>query len=315
MKLSPIVVFAYNRPHYLKQTLEALESNAESKESTLYIFCDGPKPNATGADMDKVLEVRALAKERKWCKEVIIIEKQDNSGLAKAIINGVTEILSKHDSVIILEDDLVTSPFFLKYMNTALNKYRDNDNVISVVGYNYPILYDDSFPETFFLKTADCLGWGTWKQEWALFEHDASVLVKKLESSNSIAEFNFDNNYPYFKMLKNVVTGKVNSWAIRWYASAFVNNKYTLFPKKSLVRHIGNNGTNVKADNSDIFGWDISLNEVTYYEEVVEENKLARKLLAQHFKKYNRRRLTIANIKYLYKRFILSKFSNNKSKR
>lgn len=308
MNLSPIVIFAYNRPVYLRQTLEALENNAEAKDSILYIYCDGPKPGITDAELNDIAEVRAIAREKEWCKVVNIIEREKNYGLSQAIINGVTEIFEKHDRVIVLEDDLVTSPQFLNFMNTALTTYEQVDDVISVVGYNYPINYESDYPETFFLKSADCLGWGTWKRGWDLYERDANVLIEKLEKLNAVSEFNFDDQYPYIKLLRNVAKGTANSWAIRWYATAFVNNKLTLFPQKSFVRHIGNMGTNVKADNSDIYGWDISTMPVNYFEARIEEDKIARNKLSKHFRKYNRRRMSVSTLKYIYKRFVLPLF-------
>lgn len=308
MKLAPIVVFVYNRPHYLKETLQSLSENAEAAESTLYIYCDGPKEDASVLDLKKIKEARDVAKEKQWCKNVIIIESEINQGLSKNIISGVNEIFSKHDRIIVLEDDLVTSKYFLHYVNTALNLYEDVTDVISVVGYNYPIQFEAGFPDTYFIKNADCLGWATWKRGWDLFEEDANVLVKKIEESHSIQSFNFDNQYPFMKMLKLVALKKVNSWAIRWYASSFVNDKLTLFPKKSLVRHIGNIGSNTKADSTDVFGWEVSNEPVLFFETNLVEKQENRKKWSQHFRKYNRRRLSISSISYAFKRFVLPIF-------
>lgn len=308
MKLAPIVVFAYNRPSILEETLVSLTTNKESKDSTLYVFCDGAKPGASEEELQLIKEVRAVVKSRQWCKEVIVFESEVNKGLSKAIISGVNQIMETHETIIVLEDDLVVSPWFLDYMNHALNLYKDNDRVISIVGYNYPLAFNNDFPETYFLKNADCLGWGTWRRGWRLFEQDAQVLMNKIESMEAQKEFDFDGQYPYCKMLQKVADGTVNSWAIRWYASSFVHNMLTLFPQKSFVRHIGHVGSNIKADNSDVFGWDINMNRVTYYEEntiEVPENRLR---LSRHFRKFNRRRLSLSSIKYAYKRFILSRF-------
>jgi hypothetical protein len=311
MKLAPIVVFIYNRPHYLKETLEALSSNKESKESTLYIYCDGPKYGSTQIELDKIEAARVVAREKQWCKEVIIIESDINMGLSKAITFGVSEIIEKHGRIIVLEDDLVTSPYFLNYINTALDMYENNENVISVVGFTYPITFKDISSETYFIKNADCLGWATWKRGWDLYESDASKLIHQLQSKKLVKEFNFNDQYPFFKMLKRVAEGKVNSWAIRWYASSFIHNKLTLFPKKSLVRHIGNEGSNIKADNSDLFGWDLGDKPVISYEILIMEKQEYRNLLSSHFKKFNRRKLSITSIHYAYKRFILPVFKNN----
>lgn len=304
MKLAPIIVFVYNRPEYLKETLEALSLNAESKDSTLYIYCDGPKEGSSPKEIEKIEFARKVAREKQWCKEVKIIENSINLGLSKSIISGVSEIVDMHGRVIVLEDDLVTSPFFLNYMNTALNKYENNEEVISVVGFSYPILFNDDLCGTYFLKNADCLGWGTWKRGWDLFEPDANKLIRLLEEKKLVYDFNFNDQYPFMKMLKLVAKGKVNSWAIRWYATSYVNGRLSLFPKKSLVRHIGNNGSNIKADNSDVLGWDIGDKPVISYETALVEKHENRILLSLHFRKYNRKRVSFTTLKYAINRFL-----------
>jgi hypothetical protein len=132
----------------------------------------------------------------------------------------------------------------------------------------------------------------------------ANILIKQLEIRKLEKDFNFSNQYPFMKMLKLVADGKVNSWAIRWYASSFIYGKISLFPKNSLVRHIGNIGSNVKADNSDFFGWELANEPVTSYETLILENQVYRNLLSLHFRKYNRKRLSLINFKYAFKRFI-----------
>jgi hypothetical protein len=308
---APIVIFAYNRPHYLRETLNSLYLNEESKYSTLFIFCDGPKLNCTPKELEDVLESRKVAKEKKWCKEVFVIESNVNNGLAKAIISGVNYILDKYESIIVMEDDLVVSKYFLAYMNQGLKKFFDNEKVVSIVGYNYPVDFPFSTNETIFINNSDCLGWATWKRGWALFEEDAKKLIEKIKEQNSIKKFNFDGNYNYFKMLQLVAEKKVNSWAIRWYASTFIHEKLTVFPKKSLVKHIGNQGTNIKVDNSDFFGDQIYQSPILNFEEVVLEDFRNRRIISLHFRKFNRRRLSVSTIRYLYLRFIKVRFKKD----
>ena len=101
-------------------------------------------------------------------KSLNIIERDINMGLSKSIITGVTEICDKYGKVIVLEDDHVTSPYFLQYMNDGLRAYEHDEDVISIHGYIYPL--GDKLPETFFIRGADCWGWATWKTSWAIYE-------------------------------------------------------------------------------------------------------------------------------------------------
>jgi hypothetical protein len=238
MTFSPIALFTYNRPYHTRKTVEALQRNKLSAQSDLFVFSDGPKEGATGS---QVGEVRNYLKTINHFKTVSIIERKSNYGLSANILDGVRQIISEFGKVIVLEDDLVTSPFFLDFMNEGLRLYEQDENVISVHGYLLPV--KEKLPDSFFLRGADCLGWGTWKRGWDLFEPDGRLLLKGLIESKKTGQFDFDNAYPYTQMLMDQIAGKTNSWAIRWYASAFLKNKYTLYPGKSLISNIGGDGS------------------------------------------------------------------------
>lgn len=238
MNPAPILLFTYNRPLHTKTTVEALKKNNLSQQSHLFVFSDAARNEN---DIRKVKEVRSELKKISGFKNITIIERETNYGLGNNIIDGVTKIVNEYGSVIVMEDDLVSSPFFLEYMNSALDIYQNTDEVISIHGYWYPI--KKNLPETFFLRNADCLGWATWKRGWNFFEPDGSVLLNKLIESHQQNIFDYDNSYPYTSMLEDFVAGKNNSWAVRWYASAFLNNKLTLYPGRSLIFHAGGDGT------------------------------------------------------------------------
>lgn len=136
---------------------------------------------------------------------------------------------------------MITSPYFLQYMNDALSLYKDIEEVISIHGYSYPV--KRTLPDTFFLRGADCWGWATWKRGWKLFNLDSSDLYQQLQVNQQCYTFDFEGTHSYCKMLKNNIQGKNDSWAIRWYASAFLRNKLTLYPGRSLIHNIGNDGS------------------------------------------------------------------------
>ena len=165
MALAPIALFVYNRPKHTASTVESLQKNVLANESDLFIFSDGPnRPSQYGM----VNSVREYISDITGFKSVVIVERDRNKGLANSIIDGVSRLCKEFGQVIVLEDDLVTSPHFLSYMNEALNIYRHNDTVISIHGYVYP--FKSKLPETFFLRGADCWGWATWDRGWNLFE-------------------------------------------------------------------------------------------------------------------------------------------------
>ena len=236
--MAPIALFTYNRPEHTRRTVESLARNQHADQSALIIFADGPK---SAKDLSKVNAVRNYLRSVSGFRSVEIVHRSHNRGLAQSIISGVTEICRQYGRVIVLEDDLVTSPFFLHYMNEALRLYENTPDVISIHGYVYPVR--ERLPETFFVKGTGCLGWATWQRGWELFDSDGSSLLAQLETRGLTREFDYDGTYPFTAILRDQIAGKNDSWAIRWYASAFLCDRLTLYPGRSLVSHIGNDGS------------------------------------------------------------------------
>lgn len=300
MKLAPILLFVYNRLDHTQQTIQALQKNKLSTESDLIIFSDGPRSNDQSAN---VANVRAFIKSITGFKTISIIEREKNYGLANSIIDGVSQICSKYGTAIVLEDDIVTSPYFLTYMNDALNIYKDNKEVASIHGYVYPI---QNLPEAFFLRGADCWGWATWQDRWISFEADGSKLLNQLKARNLIKRFDFDGAYKYSQMLKDQIKGINNSWAVRWHASAFLNNQYTLYPGKSLVENIGNDGSGTHSESTNIFSAALLNRPVTHFPQVVEDNQIALDLVIDYFRLQNHKPKLLIKLFRFIKRKVAS---------
>jgi len=281
MNLSPIVLFVYNRKEHTKKTVEALQQNSLAKESDLFVFSDGAKKPENQKDVE---DVRNYIKSIDGFKKIKIFESEKNLGLAKSIINGVTKIVNEYGKVIVLEDDIVTSKYFLEYMNRGLDIYEKDEQVISIHGYIYPI--EEKLPETFFIKGADCWGWATWKRGWDLFESDGKKLLAELKEKKLIKEFDFSGSFPYSNMLKAQIAGKNNSWAVRWYASAFLKNKLTLYPKESLVYNIGLDKSGTHCGSEDIFNKTDTVDDIKIEINKIEikENSIARKTIENYYK-------------------------------
>jgi len=237
-ELAPIALFVYNRPHYLIETLESLAKNYLAGESILYVFSDGPKSTSTELEIMKIDEVRLLIKNVKGFKEVIIQENKNNLGLAKSIISGVSKVLNIHKKIIVLEDDIFVSHFFLQYMNSALDMYKTSKKVLSIGSWNF-FSSKDNESETFFCPIPDTIGWATWNDRWELFESDSSKLLAQLKKKNLIKAFNLFGAYNFSGMLLEQSKGNISSWAIRWQATAYLHNKLTLYSKYSFTNHIG----------------------------------------------------------------------------
>lgn len=228
---APIVLFTYNRLKNTRETIDGLLANSEAAFSDLIVYSDAPKKQSDSASVD---EVRGYLKTVSGFQSVTIIEREYNYGLVRNIISGVTQTVNQYGRVIVLEDDLSVSPFYLKYVNEGLNQFEGRKDIVSLNGYMYP--HRSQLPEVFLVKGADCLGWATWKRGWDIFREDAAGLYDEIVRQKREDEFDFKGTYPYMQMLRDKANGRVSSWAICWYASAFLANMYTVYPNESMVR-------------------------------------------------------------------------------
>lgn len=280
MNLSPIILFVYNRSDHTKRVIESLLRNEEAKDSDLIIYSDFAKSKD---QLGKVNEVRTFLRQIKGFNSVKIIERETNYGLAKSIITGVSEVLETSDRVIVLEDDILVSPYFLHFMNTGLEKYKEEERVASIHAYSYP-MDTKGLEETFFIKGADCWGWATWKRAWRYFESDGAKLRDDLLKRNLVKRFDYENTFPFYSMLQNQIDGRNNSWAIRWHASIFLQNKLTLYPRESLIQNIGLDNSGTHCDDNDHWSRSLSEKKDHSFPSIVQENQFARERMVEYFR-------------------------------
>lgn len=258
-KFAPIALFTYCRPWHTQKTVEALLANHESSETDLYIFSDAPKNEKA---IEGVLNTRKYIHTITGFKNVHIIEREKNWGLANSLIDGISKIVNEYGKVIVVEDDIVASPFFLQYMNEGLELYKNDNKVASIHAYVYPT--QKNLPETFFIQGADCWGWATWKRAWDIFNSNTQELLDEIVQKKLQRKFDFDYTYPYVDMLKNQINGKVNSWAIRWYASAFLKDMYTLYPGQAMAKQIGMDGVGAThSGKTDIYNVELRMTPIS----------------------------------------------------
>lgn len=267
---APIALFVYNRPQHTERTLKFLKQNLLAPESRLFIFSDGPK---TSADEPKVQEVRELLKTIDGFKSIEIIPSKNNMGLADAIISGVNRLVKDYGKVIVFEDDLISSPHTLTYFNDALNRYANEDRVMHIGAYMYP-LKNDSLPESFFYRAATSWGWATWDRAWHHFEPNIDKLISGFSPAKKHA-FSIEKTMNFWKQMTDFKNGKNNSWAIRWYASIFLRDGLTLNPSHSLVNNIGHDGSGVHSGINDIYNVVINPKPIKHFPSLIEEDKLA----------------------------------------
>ncbi len=237
MTPSPVLIFVYNRPLHTQECIHALQQNRLARETDLFIYADAPeKPDS------KAESVRAFIRSIQGFKSVSIIERKSHYGLARSIISGVTDSINAYGNAIVLEDDLVTSPFFLTYMNDALKFYKNNKNIFSISGYNYPpetLKIPENYKNDVFLSyRPSSWGWATWEDRWGEVDWGISDYDQFINTAHEQKQFNRGGD-DLTPMLKDFMRGRIDSWAIRFCYAHYKTGAYALFPVCSYVDNIG----------------------------------------------------------------------------
>lgn len=308
MNYAPVVLFVYKRLHHVMMTVDSLKKNLYAENTDLIIYSDGPREEN---EAEAVSSVRRFLKKISGFKSIEIKERESNWGLSRSIITGVSEVVDMHRRIIVLEDDMVTSQYFLKFMNEALETYENDDDVISAHGYIFPL--GKELPETFFLKDPGCWGWATWKRGWDLFEPDGQKLLEGLRKNKLLKKFDYNKSYPYSQMLIDQINGKNDSWAVRWYASALLKDRLTLYPGRSLVHNTGNDSTGVHSGSTSCYDTFVSNEPVSVIKKRVTEDLFIRSQIQKYFSntiiKHNisKFRININNISKLFRSMFKTK--------
>jgi hypothetical protein len=268
--LAPVVMFAYSRPDHLRHAVESLLQNPECERTHIHFFCDGPKrPDVQG----QVDAVRRYVDSVRGFASVTRVYREQNLGLAESVIDGVTRVVGQHGRLIVLEDDLILSQHFLRFMNAALDRYQSDAQVASIHGYCYPTRVP--LPDTFFIKGADCWGWATWQRAWQHFEPNGQLLLDQLRSRGLSGRFDYGGRFPFTQMLQDQVAGRNSSWAIRWHASCFLKDMLTLYPGRSLVHNSGFDSSGRHCDSLSDFDQQVSDSPVAVGRIPAEESSTA----------------------------------------
>ena len=283
MCFAPILLFVYNRPSHTRRCIESLLKNSLASESHLFIYADGAKDES---QQEAVNEVRSYIRSIQGFKQVTLIERNENWGLARNIIDGVTTQVNRYGKVIVLEDDLIVAPYFLQFMNDALETYKDEPKVGHIQACDFT--QDPTLPETFLIKWTGSWGWGTWDRAWKHFNPNGKELLKKLEERKLTYTFDFNGKYGFTRMLRRQIEGKNNSWAIRWNASLFLEDILSLNVGRSLVQNEGFDGTGTNCGGGGLYSSNLHLNKLQVVRiNPIEENQEARKAFMRYYGQTN----------------------------
>jgi len=258
-KLAPIVLFVYNRPEHTKRTVESLLKNTFASASRLFIFTDGPKSDK---NLKNVEEVRNYIRKINGFDKIEIFERERNFGLSNSVISGVTEIIQSFGKVIVLEDDMISSPFFLKFMNEVLNVFENDQRIFSITGYTFPIKIPELYKYPLYLSPrSSSWGWGTWKNRWEKADWEVKDFHTFVNDKSKVKSFN-KGGEDLTRMLTNSIAGKVDSWSVKWTYTHFINNAFCVYPVKSRIKNIGADKSGVHTGKTNKYDVNLELNDL-----------------------------------------------------
>jgi hypothetical protein len=270
---APVAIFAYKRHEHLNRLIDSLLANESFPRAALFVFCDGARDERDAA---AVAQTRRVVRERLGPRAEII-ESAANKGLARSIIHGVTELCRRYGQVIVLEDDLVLHPDCLNFMNAALRQYAQDPRVYHVNAYRYPV---PAASAPTFSRLASSWGWATWQRAWAGFEPDASELQRRLRECNLIGALDFQGAFPYHRMLEDQAAGRVDSWAIRWYASILLRGGLAVVPNVAQASNHGLDATGVHCSTTSIYDVSVGTASRDWPADVTEDTLMYQQMQA-----------------------------------
>lgn len=283
MNCAPVLLFTYNRLSHTQRCVEALLKNHLSSESELFIYSDAAKDIA---QQKSVKEVRNFIHTIQGFKAITIIERDKNWGLAKNIIDGVTTQVNRYGKVIVLEDDLVVAPFFLQFMNEALEIYKDEPKIGHIQACDFT--QDPSLPDTFLIKFTGSWGWATWDRAWKHFNSNGKELLQEMQKRQLTHAFDMNGKYGFTRMLRRQIEGKNNSWAIRWNASLFLKDILSLNVGRSLVQNEGFDGSGTNCGGGGLYASNLYMQQLPVIPiSPVEENLKARQAYIRYYARTN----------------------------
>lgn len=287
--LAPVVLFTYKRLQHTKKTISFLSLSSLASKTILYIYSDAPRNDN---DKEEVNAVREFLHSVTGFLKIIVIERSQNVGLTDNIINGVSDVIRRHGRVIVLEDDIIVSKYFLEYMNTALDIYKDNEKVMAISSYWWPD-ERDSLPEAFFVRWFNVWGWATWERSWKNFERNPIKTLREFPRAE-IPKLNIGGYYNLWNQVIANVNGTLNSWAIFFILYIWNRQGLVLHPRYDLSMNIGLDGSGEhcssyfteKFRRKALRDWDISSFPKKIEECDIAKTELIRWFACKHYTAY-----------------------------
>lgn len=236
---APVVVFAFNRDKPLKFVLARLASAEAVLERDIIVYIDGARNKDDEKKINAVLDVVNNYKATSL-RNIAIQKRESNLGCQHNISSAISEVLSRYGKIIVIEDDVLISRFFLRYMDEALALYEDNKKIWGINGHQCPYMrVPSSYQADVYLSPRNlCTGWATWRDRWDPVDFQIKDWPEFIKNPANIAKLE-SAGWDIRAMLEKHYIGRLNSWALPCTYYMVKNNLYVVEPKLSLTKNIG----------------------------------------------------------------------------
>jgi hypothetical protein len=240
-----ILFFAFNRPAHTRRALEALSRADGAAQSRLIIHCDGPRVDETAEMRARIAEVREIAASRPWCGDVEFRFQDSNLGLKRHLLESISAAIERSERIIVVEDDVLVSPGFLTFLNSALEIYSEDEQVMHVSAYSPLRTVPPGYAETTYFLNHSFVGWGwaTWRRAWQRLSTDGASLQQRLRSQGLRRYVNLEDYFEFYWALAYLDYGLSQDWNCYWHSSIVAERGFCLHPVTSLADNIGFDGS------------------------------------------------------------------------
>lgn len=235
-----VLLIVFNRPDTTRKVVEALE---KYRPSRLYIAADGPRPEKAG-EGERCAQARQAATNVSWACEVKTRFQEQNLGCKKGVSSAIDWFLEQEEEGIILEDDCVASPTFFPFAQEMLERYRENDKVMTISAQHFQGSDHQPLESYFFSNFAHCWGWATWRRAWSHYDRSMSSWPVLRDSGwlQTVCDGGPSVVKHWNALFESAYMGKVDTWDYAWQFSCWKRGALSVLPRKNLVTNIGFRG-------------------------------------------------------------------------
>ncbi len=329
MEYAPVLIPTLCRSEHFIRCIESLKRNTWAQYTDIYIALDYPIKESHRRGYNKICKY--LEGDFEEFASFNVIKRPFNYGVVKNMEQLRIEILDKYNCYIRSDDDCEFSPNFLEYMDRCLEKYKDDETVIGVTGYSYPINWDIPAECNAFKSSLIFPMWGAgfWKDKFLSVQKElAGGYIKEYSQKNFVNRKKM-TDARYLECMDSAFNYDSDNFTMRTTDVAYgcymqIANKFVITPKLSKVRNYGFDGSGVYCQNT--LG-KRRKKEATYYDYTkqkidtaykflpsVEENydfESNKKILNQ-FDFRSRKKIIMGRVKYIGKKIIVRIFGEKR---